>query len=470
MKHITQHYINGTFTDSIGQEKFELLSPSTNEVIGSVVLGNEEDTRLAIAAAKQAFQSYSQSTKEERAAYLQRFHDAIMARQDDHVEAFVTEYGGPIQMAQFLVKASADAILSAKESLLNMAFTEKVGEAEVSRNPIGVAAHITPWNANIIYFCNKTATALAAGCTVVTKPSEMSAIQTQVIMECVHAAGLPAGLINMVNGRGDVVGVELSQNPDIAKISFTGSTAVGKSIAALSAQTMKRVTLELGGKSAHIVLDDADLNKAVPFILATGFLNSGQACIAGTRILVPASRHNEITTALKQAIDQIKVGMPHENDTAIGPMISQKQYQRVQDYIQKGIDEGAKVIAGGAGHPDGLEAGNFVKPTIFVDVTNQMTIAREEIFGPVLCVIPYKTDDEAIAIANDSPYGLAGYVSSENRQRAKHIADQLDTGMVSINTFVHTPFAPFGGTRQSGLGRENGMYGIGAYLEYKTIA
>lgn len=470
MKHITQHYIGGKFVDSVGQEKFELVNPATNEVIGTVLLGNEEDTRRAIAAAKEAFRTYSRTTPQMRAEYLQRFHDAVAARTDEHVQALVQEYGGPMQMAHFLVKASCDAILSVKESLKDVPFKKMVGQAEVSLQPVGVAGHITPWNANIMYFCNKAAAALAAGCTVVTKPSEMSALQTQVLMECVDAAGLPAGIINIVNGRGDVVGVELTTNPDVAKISFTGSTAVGKSIAARGADTLKRVTLELGGKSAHIVLEDADLNKALPFILSAGFMNSGQACIAGTRILVPESRYDEIKTALKQAVEQLKVGLPEEPDTAVGPMVSRTQYKRVQGYIEKGIEEGAEVLVGGPGYPAGLTHGNFVKPTVFVNVTNDMTIAQEEIFGPVLCVIPYKTEQEAIDIANDSPYGLAGYVSGEDVQRAKKVAEQMETGSVSINAFGHTPFAPFGGVKQSGIGRENGAYGILSYLEYKTVS
>lgn len=470
MKHITQHYIGGKFVDSVGQEKFELVNPATNMLIGTVLLGNEEDTRHAIAAAKAAFKTYSLTTPADRAEYLQRFHDAVAARRNEHVQTLVEEYGGPQQMAQFLVKASCDAILSVKESLKDVPFKKMVGQAEVSLHPVGVAGHITPWNANIMYFCNKTAAALAAGCTVVTKPSEMSALQTQILMECVDAAGLPAGLINIVNGRGDVVGVELTTNPDVAKISFTGSTAVGKSIAARGADTLKRVTLELGGKSAHIVLEDADLNKALPFILQSGFMNSGQACIAGTRILVPESRYDEITTALKQAVEQLKVGLPQESDTAVGPMVSRTQYKRVQGYINAGIEEGAEILTGGPGYPAGLTEGNFVKPTVFVNVTNDMTIAREEIFGPVLCVISYRNEQEAIDIANDSPYGLAGYVSGEDVARAKKVAEQMQTGAVSINAFGHTPFAPFGGMKQSGIGRENGAYGIQSYLEYKTIA
>lgn len=470
MYKITKHYINGQFVESHGQEEFDLINPANQEIIGQVTLGDEEDTRRAIAAAKKAFQMYSKSTPEERAEYLQRFHDAIVARADDHADALVQEYGGPSQMAHFLVQASAEAILSAKESIKDIAFKKKVGETDVSMHPVGVAGHITPWNASIMYFCNKTATALAAGCTVVTKPSEMSALQTQIIMECIHDAGLPEGLINIVNGRGDVVGAEITRNPDVAKISFTGSTLVGKTIARDGAATLKRVTLELGGKSPHIILEDADLEQAIPFILMSGFLNSGQACIAGTRLLVPESRLEEIKVALTNAMQHLKVGRPEDADTAIGPMVSKAQYDRVQSYIQKGIEEGAEILVGGVGHPDGLEHGNFVKPTIFVNVTNDMTIAREEIFGPVLSIITYKTEKEAVEIANDTPYGLAGYVSGSDKVHAKQIADQIEAGVISINAFNNNPAAPFGGFKQSGIGRENGIYGIQAYMEYKSVS
>lgn len=470
MKIITQHYINGEFVESHGKEFADLLNPSTQEVIGKVALGDEEDTQRAIAAAKQSFKTYSKSTPAERAQYLQRLHDAMITRMDDHVQALVKEYGGPIQMAQYLVQGAASVILSAKEALQNMAFKEMVGHTEVSLHPVGIAGHITPWNANIMYFCNKTASALAAGCPVVTKPSEMRALQTQVIMECVHAANLPTGLINIVNGRGDVVGAEITRNPDVAKISFTGSTAVGKTIARDGAATLKRVTLELGGKSPHIMLADANLEQALPFILMTSFMNSGQACIAGTRLLIPESRAEEIKGALKHAVEQyLKVGYPEESDTVIGPMVSKTQYQRVQSYITKGIEDGAQVLVGGEGHPEGLENGNFVKPTIFVDVTNDMTIAREEIFGPVLCVMTYKTEEEAIQIANDTSYGLAGYVSGSDVAHAKAIADQIDAGIVSVNAFNHNPAAPFGGFKQSGIGRENGAFGIRSYLELKSV-
>lgn len=471
MRVISKHYINGEFVESHGKEKFELINPSTQEVIGRVTLGDEEDTKRAISAAKQAFKTYSKSSPEERAEYLQRLHDAVMARAGEHAEALIKEYGGPSQMAHFLVQVSADAILSAKKALDEIAFKKMVGNTEVSLHPVGVAGHITPWNANILYFYNKASAALAAGCTVVTKPSEMSTLQTQLIMECVHDAKIPAGLINVVNGRGDVVGAEITRNPDVAKISFTGSTVVGKAIARDGAATLKRVTLELGGKSPHIVMDDAKLEQVIPFIMSSGFMNSGQACIAGTRVLVPQSRVDEIKAALKQAVEQhLKVGRPESADTAIGPMVSKTQYQRVQGYINKGIEEGAEVLVGGPGHPEGLENGNFVKPTIFVNVTNDMTIAREEIFGPVLCLMTCQTEQEAINIANDTPYGLAGYVSGADVERAKRVADQIEAGLVSINAFNNNPAAPFGGFKQSGIGRENGVYGIQSYMEYKSVS
>lgn len=471
MRAITKHYINGEFVESHGKETFELINPSTQEVIGRVTLGDEEDTKRAISAAKKAFKTYSKSSPEERAAYLQRLHDAVVARASEHAEALMKEYGGPSQMAHFLVQVTADAILSAKKALGEIAFKKMVGNTEVSLHPIGVAGHITPWNANILYFFNKASAALATGCTVVTKPSEMSALQTQLIMECVHDAKIPAGLINVVNGCGDVVGAEITRNPDVAKISFTGSTAVGKKIARDGAATLKRVTLELGGKSPHIILEDANLEQAIPFILSSGFMNSGQACIAGTRLLVPESRLDEIKAALKQAVEQhLKVGRPEDADTAIGPMVSKTQYERVQGYINKGIEEGAEVLVGGPGHPDGLESGNFVKPTIFVNVTNDMTVAREEIFGPVLCIITYTTEQEAIEIANETPYGLAGYVSGADHDHAKLIAAQIEAGTVSINAFNNNPAAPFGGFKQSGIGRENGVYGIQSYMEYKSVS
>jgi aldehyde dehydrogenase (NAD+) len=335
--------------------------------------------------------------------------------------------------------------------------------------PVGVAGLITAWNANALFICLKLASALAAGCTVVIKPSELSSLQTQVLLEALLKADLPKGLLNVVTGRGDVVGAELVRNPDVAKISFTGSVGVGQSIMRDGAATMKRVTLELGGKSPTILLDDAALDQAIPSALLMAFLNSGQACAAGTRLLVPKGRLDEIKRGIRDAMRVFTVGDPADPKTAIGPMVSQKQYERVQSYIRKGIEEGAEVLAGGEGHPEGLEAGYFVKPTVFVNVKNDMTIAQEEIFGPVLCVIAYDSEDEAIQIANNSKYGLHAAVLGTDRPRAHRVASQIRAGRVVINGMTDDPQAPWGGFKYSGFGREYGRYGIEAFLETRAI-
>lgn len=347
--------------------------------------------------------------------------------------------------------------------------TRSWGKTTVTLEPVGVAGLITPWNANSVFLCFKLASAVAAGCTVVMKPSELSALQTQVWLDCVHAAELSKGLCNLVTGRGEIVGAELVRNPDVAKISFTGSAAVGRSIMRDGAATMKRVTLELGGKSPNILLDDADLGKAIPTALTIGFMNSGQACVAGTRLLVPTSRLDDVKQAILNAMPAFPVGDPADQKTAVGPMVTRKQYEQVQSYIRKGIEEGAEVLVGGEGHPPGLEAGNFVKPTVFVNVRNDMTIAQEEIFGPVLCVIGYEDEDDAIRIANDTTYGLHGYVSGTDVQRARRVASQILAGRVAINGLLDDQQAPFGGFKHSGVGREFGIFGLEAFLEPKAI-
>lgn len=469
MHHIDQIYINGAFVTPRGDELFDLYNPATGQVIGDVRLGNVEDTHLAIAAAKLAFVTWSQSTVDERIAVLKRLHAAVLARVDDIVAAMVEEYGAPLAFAGWSASHAAQSFLEAAKVLEQYSFERRIGIADVVMAPVGVAALITPWNANAGFICNKFATALAAGCTVVIKPSEMSAIQTQVVLEALHAADLPDGLLNVVNGRGDVVGLELSRHPDIAKISFTGSTATGKLIMREAVETLKRVTLELGGKSPTVILDDADLDSAVPLALRAGFLNSGQACIAGTRILVPQDRLDETVAIARKAIDQFKVGDPKDKDTVIGPMVSQKQWERVQGYIRLGQQEGAQIITGGEGKPEGLEDGYFIKPTIFAHVNNDMRIAREEIFGPVLSIITYEDEADALRIANDTTYGLQSAVISSDNGRAAKVAAQLQTGRVQVNGLYHEPMAPFGGFKQSGIGREFGTHGLEAYLEPKTI-
>ena len=469
MRTIDKVYIDGQFVTPHGEELFDLFNPATEERIGQLRLGDEVDAKAAVAAAKRAFPAWSRTTKGERVAMLRRLHDAVAARTDALAAAMIEEYGAPQAFVGFSAAHAANLFLDMAETLEAFEFTQNVGGAEVTLQPVGVVAAISPWNSNIGSICSKLATALAAGCTFVIKPSEMSAIQTQVLAEALHEAGAPAGVFNIVNGRGDVVGAELTSHPDVAKVTFTGSTAVGRSIMRSAAETMKRVTLELGGKGPNIILPDADLESAISTVVAVGFLNSGQACIAGTRVLAPRSRLPEILDHLKAAVAVLKVGESTDPTVTIGPMVSQKQWDRVQSYIRLGIDEGAEILVGGEGRPTGLDRGWFVQPTVFTGVNNDMRIAREEIFGPVLCVIPYEDEDEAVTIANDSPYGLQAYVESADRAHAHRVAERLDCGRVTINGAPHAPLAPFGGFKHSGIGREYGRYGLEAHLEPRAI-
>jgi aldehyde dehydrogenase (NAD+) len=468
MNTIDKIYIDGAFVTPHGQELFDLYNPATAQVIGQVRLADAEDARRAIAAAKRAFPAFSRTDKAERAAMLRRMHQALSARLDDLAEAVIEEYGAPVSFARWGAVYAANVFLNAATTLENYDFKRRAGTAEVEMIPLGVAGLITPWNSNAGSICVKLAAAIAAGCTAVIKPSEMSANQTRIVTEALHEAGLPPGVFNIVTGRGETVGAELGAHPDVAKISFTGSTAVGKTLLRAGAETLKRVTLELGGKSPVLILDDANLAEAVPMAIQAGFLNSGQACIAGTRILVPRQRLAEVEALAKAAVEQTVVGDPRNSATAIGPMVSHKQWARVQRYIQVGIDEGARVLAGGAGLPESVQDGWFVRPTIFTGVRNDMTIAREEIFGPVLTIIPYADEEEAIAIANDTPYGLQGYVLSSDMARGRAVASRIEAGRVLVNTLGHEPMAPFGGFKQSGIGRELGSFGLEAFLEPKT--
>lgn len=469
MKTIDKIYINGEFVTPQGQEYFDLISPTTNEKLGRVLLGNKEDTQNAINAAKTAFKTFSKTTTAERIQYLKNIKTAIEKRKTDFINVMVEEYGGTLKFSTI----SYEYILKGFDSAINLLntydFTKKMGESEVQMTPLGVVGIIIPWNSSNGFICSKLSTAIVAGCTTVIKPSEMSAQQTQLITECLHEAGLPKGVFNIVNGLGEVVGAEISRNPDIAKISFTGSTNVGKIIAKEAINTMKRVTLELGGKSPNIILDDANFSEAIPLAIIAAYMNSGQACIAGTRLLVPENKLEEVKTLVKEVVSKTIVGDPKNETTSVGPMVSNKQYDRVQDYIKTGINEGAEILVGGLGKPEGLEKGNFVKPTVFIHVNNQMRIAREEIFGPVLSIITYKTEEEAIEIANDTTYGLQAYVSSSNNERAHKVASQINAGRVQINGIGHDPMAPFGGFKQSGIGREFGVLGLEAYLEPRAL-
>jgi aldehyde dehydrogenase (NAD+) len=464
---INKVYIDGEFVTPHGTELFDLFNPSTGQVIGQVQLADEVDTEAAVAAAKRALPAWSATSKEERIAALGRLQAAVAAKRNEMLDAVLVEYGAPVRNG-YMVDSAAPAFGDMITTLEGFDFTRRVGRATVEMAPVGVAGLISPWNSDAFFICDKVATALAAGCTVVMKPSEMSATQTRVVTQAVHEAGLPKGVVNIVTGRGDVVGTAITTHPDVAKISFTGSTAVGKTILRDAAETMKRVTLELGGKSPSIILDDADLEKAVAGALAAGFVNSGQACVAGTRILVPESRLDEVLAIARVQMDDFQAGDPRDQATAIGPMVSERQWERVQSYIRRGVEEGARIVAGGPGRPEGLPDGYFVRPTLFADVTNDMTIAREEIFGPVLSILTYRDDDHAVEIANDTTYGLHAYVFSSDPARAYRVASRLEAGRVAINGGFE-PLSPFGGFKQSGIGREYGAYGLEGFLEPRSV-
>jgi len=469
VKTLTTHYIDGTFVESHGREVMDVIRPTNGEVIGRVKLGDEEDTRRAIAAAKRAFTTFGRTTKQERAKILRGLHKAASARIDELTAAMIEEYGGVAQFSRLIVQSGVNAFAAAEQALEEIPWTRSWDKTTVTMEPVGVAGLITAWNANALFMCLKLASAVAAGCTVVIKPSEMSSLQARVLVEALHEADLPKGVLNVVAGLGAVVGAELVRNPDVAKISFTGSVAVGEAIMRDGAATMKRVTLELGGKSPTVLLDDAALDKAIPSALIMAFLNSGQACAAGTRLLVPKRRLDEVKQSIREGMRAFTVGDPADPKTGVGPMASQKQYERVQSYIRKGIEEGAEVLVGGEGRPEGFEAGFYVRPTVFVNVKNDMTIAQEEIFGPVLSVIAYDSEEEAVRIANDSRYGLHSAVLGTDIQRARRVASQLRAGRVVINNMTDDPQAPWGGFKYSGVGREYGQYGIEAFLEPRAI-
>ena len=469
MHTIQQHYINGSFVPSQGRDTLTLHSPVTGEALTEVTLGDARDVGDAIAAAKAAFRTFSRSSREQRLELLERLHAVLRAHRGELIDVMVAEYGSPVGFTEMIIDASINDFVEMAKVLRGFDFSPRAGNAQVRLQGVGVVGVIIPWNSSNGFICTKLASAIAAGCSVVIKPSELSARQTEVMARLLHKAELPKGLVNIVNGSGAVAGAELTRHPDIAKITFTGSTEVGKTIARGAADTMKRLTLELGGKSPNILLDDADFATAVPQAVFAAYLNSGQACVAATRLLVPAARREEAEALIRATVDGIQVGDPADAGTHIGPMVNATQWQRVQDYIALGIEEGARLLAGGPGKPEGLEAGHFVKPTVFTDVDNRMRIAQEEIFGPVLCVIPYADEAEAIAIANDTRYGLAAYVSSADAQRAAALGEWIDAGRICINGAWHDPQAPFGGFKQSGIGREFGVFGLGAYLEPKAL-
>lgn len=405
----------------------------------------------------------------ERIAMLERLRASMLAHADEILEATITEYGGPVARAQWVANYASQCFGDAARMLSTYAFERPVGGSTVVMAPVGVSALFAPWNSTAGTMASKLASAIAAGCVTVIKPSELSPWQAHVVARAVDAAALPPGVVNIVTGRGVDVGAEIGTHPGVAKLSFTGSTPTGKLIARSAVDTMKRVSLALTGKSASLLLDDADLETALPLALGAAFMNSGQACVAGTRLLVPRARMPDVVAGLRSAVAGLRVGDPREPDTAIGPMVSRAQYERVQHYIRRGLDQGATLIAGGEGRPRGIDRGWFVQPTVFADVRNDMDIAREEIFGPVLSVLPVDSEDEAVAVANDSPYGLQAYVFSSDAPRARRVASRLQAGTVLINRVAPDLLAPFGGVKQSGVGREFGVAGLEAFLEVKTV-
>jgi aldehyde dehydrogenase (NAD+) len=465
-----QFYIDGKWVDPVEPRTLDVINPATEEVYGRISLGSAADVDLAVAAAKRAFTSFSQSSREDRLALLQSILAGFDRRYDDVAEAIMDEMGAPWGLAKDAQSASGPQhIKAAIKALKDYQFEEMVGTTLVVKEPIGVCGLITPWNWPINQIVVKVAPALAAGCTMVLKPSEIAPFDAIIFAEILDEAGVPPGVFNLINGDGPGVGTALSGHPDIAMVSFTGSTRAGVLVAQNAAPTVKRVAQELGGKSANILLDDADFEKAVAAGAGDMFENTGQSCDAPSRMLVPRERMQEAATIAAKVAAETKVGNPRDEGVAVGPLVSESQWNKVQTLIQKGIEEGATLVTGGTGKPEGLDKGYYVKPTVFADVSNDMTIAREEIFGPVLSIIPYDDEDDAVRIANDTPYGLSGYVSSSDLDRARRVASKMRTGMVHINGAWLDSGAPFGGYKQSGNGREWGAHGIDEFLEVKSI-
>ena len=470
MRDRLQFYIDGKWVDPVEPRTHDVVNPATQAVLGRISLGSKADVDRAVAAAVRAFPGFAATSREERLDLLATILDEFAKRHDEIATAIMEEMGAPWPLARNEQAASGPQhIKAALRALRDYPFEEMHRTTRIVREPIGPCALITPWNWPINQIAVKVAPALAAGCTMVLKPSEVAPFDAMLFAEVLDAAGVPAGVFNLVNGDGPGVGTELSRHPDIAMVSFTGSTRAGVEVARNAAPTVKRVAQELGGKSPNIILDDADFEEAVSRGTAACFDNSGQSCNAPTRMLVPRDRHADAIRIAADVASSTVVGDPTDAATTIGPVVSEVQWDRIQALIQAGIDEGASLVAGGTGRPDGIDTGFYVKPTVFADVTNDMRIAREEIFGPVLCILPYDSEDEAIAMANDTPYGLSGYVSSGDLDHARSVAARLRTGMVHINGASLDAQAPFGGFKQSGNGREWGPHGIDEFLEVKSV-
>ena len=470
MREMLKFYIDGKWVDPVTPNPVDVINPATEEPCGRISLGSPADVELAVAAAKRAEADFAATTREQRIELLENVLAEFLKRYDAIAEAIMDEMGAPWSLAKGAQAGSGPQhIKAAIRALKSFEFEEKNRTTLIVREPIGVCALITPWNWPVNQVACKVAPALAAGCTMVLKPSEIAPFDAMIFAEVLDAAGVPAGVFNLINGDGPGVGTALAQHPDVAMVSFTGSTRAGVAVAQNAAPTVKRVAQELGGKSANILLADADLEKAVREGAEECFDNTGQSCNAPTRMLVPRDRMDEAAGIAARVANAMRVGDPRDESTQVGPLVSGQQWEKVQELIAKGIDEGATLAAGGTGRPDGLAKGYYAKPTVFANVSNDMTIAREEIFGPVLSIIPYDNEDEAVEIANDTPYGLSGYVWSANLDRARRVAARLRTGMVHINGASLDSMAPFGGYKQSGNGREWGPEGIEEFLEVKSI-
>ncbi len=472
MRHYDNFYINGKWTAPVnGGEKISVINPATEQVVGTIRQASEADVDLAVEAAHRAFQTFSRTPLKERIELLGAVAAAYEKRMDDIADAITEEMGAPRKNISraLQVPSGLGHFKVAIGAAQTYEFERKQGASLIVKEPVGVCALITPWNWPMNQIACKVAPALATGCTVVLKPSELAPFSAQLFAEIMHEAGVPAGVFNMIHGDGAKLGPRLASHPLVDMVSLTGSTRAGTSVSEHAASTIKVVSLELGGKSANIILDDADLPKAVTHGVLSMMNNSGQSCNAPSRMLVPEARLDEVEQIAAAALGKLVVGDPQNPATTTGPIANERQYRRVQALIEKGIAEGAKVVAGGAGLPEGIEQGYFARPTIFSRANNQMTIAREEIFGPVLTIIPYRTEEEAIAIANDTVYGLSGYVFGGTVDRARDVARQLRTGMVHLNGAGLDPTAPFGGYKQSGRGREWGSAGFDEFLETKTV-
>ncbi|MDJ0826589.1 MAG: aldehyde dehydrogenase family protein [Rhodobacter sp.] len=469
-----QFYIDGRWVDPAEPHDFEVIDPSTEEPCAVISLGHQADTDAAVAAANAAFSGWAFTPKAERLQHLKKLHAVYTARAEEMAQAMTAEMGAPIDMCrQQQVAAGAGHIENFLNEYEGFDHVRPLGphapSDRIIYEPIGVVGMITPWNWPMNQVTLKVIPALAVGCTCVLKPSEIAPLSSLLFAEFVDEAGLPPGVFNLINGDGPGVGTQLSTHPDVQMISFTGSTRAGALISKAAADTFKRVSLELGGKGANIVFDDAD-DKAVKRGTLHVFNNSGQSCNAPTRMLVQKGRYDEAVETAREVAENMAVGNAHESGRHMGPVVSETQYNKIQDLIQKGIDEGARLVAGGTGRPEGFNRGYFVRPTVFADVTNDMTIAREEIFGPVLSILPFESEDEAVAIANDTPYGLTNYVQSTDDARRVRLARKLNAGMIEMNGQSRGAGSPFGGVKASGNGREGGIWGIEEFCEVKAVS